>query len=326
VKWLPLKQFEWHTKVVEREKAQLLNLSDKDPGRQLTIVIDKSLTSPGLGDLVVNFHLLEFLRRAGFDARVELNNFSSREITRLTDAFKLLFPKVFATKQNILFVGISSGAGVRLFEEEMKLGLDTSRYAIPLIAALYPHWLGRGMVELGSHRRFGLREQHTGPALIGIGVRHSRADQFRNPPDIVTLRDLKALSSAFPGSTIRWFGERDHYLQFQAAHRVDLARHSVLLEFQKSKEYFEALSEAKLMDFWFQRWGGGISVSPLFSSIPYLIISNDVAGSKISGFTGRGQLPWRLPSQVIDVRTMTSDWPVRPKVLRRIYSRKNHER
>lgn len=325
VKCLPFKQFAWHANVVEREKARLLTLRDQDPGMEITIVIDKSITSPGLGDLVVNFHLLEFLVETGLNARIQLNNFSSREVTRLTEAFELLFPRVFAIKRNLLSVGISSGGDLRLFEREIKLGLDTSRYSIPLMSALYSHWLGRGKADLRPYRWFGLREKQTGPALIGFGVRHSSGDEFRNPPDILTLRDLKALSTAFPGCTIRWFGEKDHYLRFQEDHRTELARHSIRLEFQRSQEYFEALLEAKLMDFWFQRWGGGISVAPLFSNIPYKIISNDVPGSKISGFTGRRQPPWRLPGQSLDVRTITSDWPVRPESLRQIYSRSSRQ-
>ena len=322
VKCLPLRQFAWHTNVVEREKAMLLTVMNQDPGREITIVSDKSITSPGLGDLVVNFHLLELLVEAGLSARIQLNNFSPREVTRLTRAFELLFPEVFATKRNLLFVGASSGGDLRLFEQEIQLGLDTSRYSIPLMSALYPHWLGRGKADLQRYRWFDPREKQTGPTLIGFGVRHSSGDEFRNPPDKLILRDLKALSAAFPGCTIRWFGEKDHYSEFQEDHSVDLARHSVRLEFQKSQEYFEALLEAKLMDFWFQRWGGGISVAPLFSNIPYKIISNDVPGSKISGFTGRRQPPWRLPGQRLEVRTITSDWPVRPESLRQIYSRR----
>lgn len=322
VKSLPLKQFAWHAKVVEREKALLLTAVNQDPGREITIVIDKSITSPGLGDLVVNFHLLEFLVEAGLNARIQLNNFSPPEVTRFTEAFELLFPQVFATKRNLLYVGISSGGDLRLFEQEVELGLDTSRYSIPLMSALYPHWSGRRKAHSWPYRWFGPREKQAGPTLIGFGVRHSYHDEFRNPPDKLILQDLKALSTAFPGCTIRWFGERDHYSEFQENHRVDLAGHSVRLEFQKSHEYFEALLEAKLMDFWFQRWGGGISVAPLFSKIPYKIISNDVSGSKISGFTRRRQPPWKLPGQRLEVRTLTSDWPVRPESLRKIYSRR----
>ncbi len=131
---------------------------------------------------------------------------------------------------------------------------------------------------------------------IGFHVRGSNANVFRNPELSTTLNDFLALTEEFPSAEVIWFGERAKFDEFLEM----LAEGQMLTSppiFQKSGSFPEAISEALSMDFWYQRFGGGIGAISLFTTLPYLILSGDVPATRLYKYRRRQIVPWAERTQ-----------------------------
>jgi hypothetical protein len=114
---------------------------------------------------------------------------------------------------------------------------------------------------------------------VAIDFRFLSYDKNRNAKLSSFRRDLNFIDKFFSGSNVRIFSTADgiNFLYnnlFNVEKPKPIAFKSLTISPQKSKTYSEAAVEILHSHFFFMRKGGGISVPLLFSTVPYLILSN----------------------------------------------------
>lgn len=132
--------------------------------------------------------------------------------------------------------------------------------------------------------------------FIGIRVQTSEHNPERNPAIKRMLRDIEPLWQTFPDLRKKIFG---HSLQDVEAEIISAtARWPNWLEIQSSQTFDAVIDVALECNFCLNRMGGGISVPILFSSMPCLIISGDVATHRFYGTKRRMFGQWSLQRQI----------------------------
>ena len=126
---------------------------------------------------------------------------------------------------------------------------------------------------------------------VGFHVRSSDRAVERNPDSRIVRDDLVCLLDTFPNAQIVWFGDRGEYEKLLTS-LCETNEITERLTFQESKSYKEAIAEITKLDFWFQRFGGGIGASVLFSKVPYLIVSSDVPATRLYMYQDWSVVPW----------------------------------
>lgn len=115
---------------------------------------------------------------------------------------------------------------------------------------------------------------------LGMHFRLSPFSKWRNPESKLVFKDVGLLLTLFPSYKLVWFGEKegfDAFMNDSKTHTLDLSR----VVYQSATSFVDACHEALSMDFWFQRFGGGIGYAVLISEIPYLVISNHFEAVKL---------------------------------------------
>lgn len=126
---------------------------------------------------------------------------------------------------------------------------------------------------------------------VGFHVRSSDYSVERNPDPRIVRKDLASLLDIFPNAQIVWFGDRQEYEKLLTVLRGTNER-TERLTFQKATSYKDAIAETTKLDFWFQRFGGGIGASVLFSKVPYMIVSADVPATRLYRYRHWSVVPW----------------------------------
>ena len=131
---------------------------------------------------------------------------------------------------------------------------------------------------------------------VGFHVRDSGSNTFRNPDISSIISDFTNLTENFPNAQIVWFGEEGQFLKFlNLASDFGLDQNRVV--YQESKGFAEAAREVLTVDFWFQRFGGGIGAVAYFSELPYLFLSSDVGAVRQYDYKKRKVVSWARQSQ-----------------------------
>jgi hypothetical protein len=119
------------------------------------------------------------------------------------------------------------------------------------------------------------------------------------------LADARAVTRAFPTKQIRVFTDDAGRARVEEACKEKLELRNLFdsgrLRFQDTKTYADTMFEVAGCEFWFQRLGGGINVIPMFSSMPYLMISEDYYVSKLTGLSEKRIYSWSHSGQVWDL-------------------------
>jgi hypothetical protein len=126
---------------------------------------------------------------------------------------------------------------------------------------------------------------------VGFHVRSSDRAVERNPDPRIVQDDLVCLLDIFPNAQIVWFGDRGEYEKLLTS-LCETNELTERLSFQESSSYKDAIAEITKLDFWFQRFGGGIGANVLFSKVPYLIVSADVPATRLYMYRHWSVVPW----------------------------------
>lgn len=259
--------------------------------------LDFSVSSPGLGDTFVVVVLMRYLSDLGFLPIIMITNYSISQLKFLRAAIANEFP----TNKVILRFADDpqpEEIDVDFFAEGQRSSQDLTPFVFPLLKAIYEDSvLNPDHLKPNLEKNRNVGDSLRGRPVIGIGVRHSANLPFRNPSDEITLKDLTYLAKQFPNAEVRWFGEIEHFSKFVQSYSDSLVKLRIDLNFQSARSYLEAIRETTTMDVWFQRWGGGIDLGVIFSDVPYVRVSNDVAGGVISRFTLTHGPAWRSSNQ-----------------------------
>lgn len=157
--------------------------------------------------------------------------------------------------------------------------------------------------------------------FVGWHVRNSRVNRARNyRTNKLLVADAKAISRAFPASEIRIFTDDLGRAKLKNASK-DLPELRALfdsgrLRFQESTGYLDATIEAARCEFWFQRLGGGIQIIPLFSLMPFLMLSEDIHVLRLGGGSKGKFYSWHHRGQVWKQSVAASFIPASPMLAR----------
>jgi hypothetical protein len=131
-------------------------------------------------------------------------------------------------------------------------------------------------------------------------VRQGSWDPARDSTDAAMIRDFLELRQLFPSHSVMIFSTNngingalsalDHANLLGAMHDRGLA-----VTGQPVTGFSAAIPFILGADFYFQRRGGGIAMVPIFSHVPYLIISGD--GNYYYGRKGSRLVPWANAQQ-----------------------------
>jgi hypothetical protein len=287
-----------HVKSVRKQLKTLENAKNDAALKPAVMVFDLTANTLGYGDFIVCLMLVKYLKDLGLSAELSIQGSWPPNGERKNARKQFL---EIAASQGVDVLPSHSSINVNerilLFGEDVEKGNRISRKAFTLTSLIYdsktlnpfgiPPILDR---EIQSNR------SHNFDRVIGFAVRNSEFGKWRNPPSTLVLRDLKNLLSISANSKVIWFGDEKQFSCMSIHFPREIAEGR--LDFQKSKDFVGAFRESLTCDFWFQRWGGGINLGPIFSATPYLMYSNDVGASSmfdrrrnsISSWSNRRQL------------------------------------
>ena len=198
---------------------------------------------------------------------------------------------------------ISNSLKFVLFENRLRNNLAS----YDLIPALLHELISRGLLVIPQN--FLLSEDWIGVPnhvpIIGWHVRDGLWETQRNLNENTILNDFIQIRKMYPNDSIMIFSSPSGVLK-----TMSVLRESKLLDaaYLEGIEVFEqpelgftnALRYLLHSKFYFQRLGGGIGIVPIFSTIPYIMVSGDEnyyfyrAGTKL--------VPWSRDDQMFLVR------------------------
>lgn len=139
---------------------------------------------------------------------------------------------------------------------------------------------------------------------VGWHVRFSKENTARNYYSNQRLADdAEALARRFPNLPIRIFTDEIGRIRFTAIVEKDQTLQVLVntgrLMLQKSTNFAEATAEAAGCNFWFQRLGGGIGEIPIFSPMPFLILSEDFYAKRLFKARAKKMYQWNHSGQLL---------------------------
>jgi hypothetical protein len=275
------------TPLLQKVAESLLALDSK---RIINIIYDTKESPPTYADIIPTLMLVRFLASIGKNVRFIWLNLSSNlkyagdqnfsQATKLyLDDQRLLINYFFKNFSNITFK-----ENVNLERNEFLLNTKFTKLKMPFYR-FTPSLLDQCfMLFLKKNRkipnRFFLNNKiYNIEKFVAIDFRFLNYDKNRNAKLSSFRRDLNLIDKFFSGSNVRIFSTADgiNFLYnnlFNVEKPKPIAFKSLTISPQKSKTYSEAAVEILHSHFFFMRKGGGISVPLLFSTVPYLILSN----------------------------------------------------
>jgi hypothetical protein len=139
--------------------------------------------------------------------------------------------------------------------------------------------------------------------FVGWHIRNSKINPARNyRTNKLLVADAKAITRAFPTSEIRIFTDDLGRARVDSACKNEPELRALFdsgrLKFQESNSYLDATIEAARCEFWFQRLGGGIQIIPLFSFMPFLMLSEDNHVARLGGGLREKLYVWHHRGQI----------------------------
>jgi hypothetical protein len=294
-------------------KSAAIALKELETGKllygkgDLIVRFDNRYCHPGMGDFFIVIMLANYLHDIGFSVTFSYI-LSNGNVHDLSQGHKQIEKQKMISE--FLRLGVSPKISSSVTEEELDFCVfrdrirNQSDIAGPSLLLLSLIFLSkilnpdrlRPLIWRESEKRSSSKIVTTCVQRIGFHVRASDENVFRNPELKTVLADFLALSKAFPSAEVIWFGEKakfDEFLRF-------LAKSEKIVPppiFQKSGSFPDAIIEAVSMDFWYQRFGGGIGASSLFTTLPYLILSGDVPATRLYTYHKKRIVPWAERSQ-----------------------------
>ena len=282
------------------EAARLTKL---DPGTPLTLHYDLSVESDNLGEIVACLLLAKYLARSKFPVNFVLSmaefSGSSEDSEYVTfnkrQSELQSIAKQMSKDEFVLTICESRPAGDRpsnplghvLFEE-----LYRSRTPI-IQATLSLFSIPKFIEKFGDPKNL---VDWDPSGYIGWNVRSSSLNSARNYwSDKLLVEDAQTLAGNFPELEIRVFTDENGRQKFREVASRQAVLETMLtqgkISFQRAEDFSGAATEVAGCNFWFQRLGGGVNLFPLFSEMPFLMLSEDYRIRNLAASQG-----WRLYS------------------------------
>lgn len=318
--------------------SEALNLRRLPRGSRVQIIYNLEAESPNLGELTVSLLFARYLARYGFHVSFVL---VAPNLSKLPNTIAKRYESNLLAQMHSL--GRELADGCFEFKEapsrsNVKDLVDWSSHVL-----FGEFILNRTPILTHIHLLFGIRElvhdfgdpktlvQWTPSGYVGWHIRESTIDSARNyGSNRLLLEDAVALTKAFPSLKIRIFTTESGRSRITQAcsEIVGLRRlfDSGRLQFQRSLDYPEAVIEAAGCNFWFQRLGGGIGIIPLFSEMPFLVLSEDFHVSRLGGGPNRKLYFWHTSQQIWQLSAIAALTPVRWARLKKTMAALNQPR
>jgi len=307
--WEKTRRDFWSETQQSLANEEATRLASLNPGTSITIHYDLTVESGNLGEIVTCLMLAKYLARAEFPVEFVLStaesngryiphgteSFDSRQIELQSVARQLSNGEFALTVRESQTEKDKSPDPVSytLFEDHIR-----SRTAI-IHAVLSVFNNPKFFKKFGDPKDLVDWEPS---GYIGWHVRHSKANSARNYySETLLVKDAQVLARNFPDSEIRVFTDgqgRQHFQNVASRNKVlSQMLTQEKITFQLATDFIGAATEAAGCEFWFQRLGGGINLFPLFSAMPFLILSEDYLIRKLVASTSSSLYSWHEPSQ-----------------------------
>lgn len=310
----PLRAFRRSHRIA-REEARKIRQFIVGGGKSFRLVFSEANCYPGLGDFLTTVALSRFLEDAGWNCQFVLEPDKDGQ-AELSDekaiVTSLYGPRKFASPD---------GEVHTIFQDSLDLGVDITGPTLALISMLYEDRTinpQRLKPTIFDNQAFSNSQSNLNNRFIALHVRSSAHDLNRNPPLHLVIQDISAILATFPGMHMRWFGEREKFNHVLSLLPEELQGR---ISFQRSSSFHEVGDELLNCMFWFQRSGGGVGVYALFSQIPYLILSADVAASRLYRRKGGSLVPWAMESQQYHLQVLRTDRKVGSILKSKVWSK-----
>jgi len=306
-----LQKFTVHRKIKRqtleaRSEAELLICLPRE--KSIKIHYNLEAESPNLGELTTCLLFAKYLANFGHKVhfiliepsvgrQVSENRFGHGRLLEMRSLGEEI------AEGNLEFIGVNSNIYCEGKEENSSHILFEHAYSTQ--QAIFTHVsILFGLSEMRS--KFGTPTnlvKWNPSGYVGWHVRNSSIDKLRNyRSNNQLVADAKALTRVFPTKQIRIFTDdsgRDRVeIACQKKPELRTLFDSGKITFQEAKSYSTAAIEAAGCDFWFQRLGGGIGVIPLFSAMPFLILSEDFHSFRLAGGSGSLFYSWHGSRQI----------------------------
>lgn len=159
--------------------------------------------------------------------------------------------------------------GYVVFEQQLQEGEGIYRFAWALMTYLVDAKGIPNYFFLDNISEFSQSDIQN--SFIAINFRMGIWDLTRNPSIDSLIRDVEELSSIFPDTELRIFSSSNGLVTAREALSDSYTRCQI--SFQRSSNFVDATKEVLKSKYYFQRLGGGMSVGPMFSRVPYLVLS-----------------------------------------------------
>ncbi len=301
--WIfPTKFIRSSRSLVSEEYQRIKRVARGFPNKKLVLILDDSSNSPGLGDKLVMLMVAKYLSDLGKMVEVRQVGASEVSLASTRSLTSFLGLNVIEVDPHRIDLEHEMSEHV-IFHSNVMSRADISSLCLSLISRVYlcrelnPKGIRpscKPPEDVPEDRNF--TENKVG-LQVGIGVRNSSTAVFRNPPQDTIVQDLLSISRAFPASQIKWFGEVEQFERVSAIVQQVLSSSGSKLSYQTSTDFFSAITEVQGCDVWVQRFGGGINIPIIFSSIPYVLITNDIAAVRMVDYRKGKIASWAEPLQ-----------------------------
>lgn len=289
----------------KRAVSKLAGFSKKNREDHI-FVYSPEVALPGFGDFLMDIVLLRcvaslipirqvyFDKKLGPETWMHLFKTKQEQMARLSE-FSKIFQNV--VDQGLIFESDKYDLGQKDIQE--LIGWKSIRRSVHTAGNVYLVNLLAKKYDLDLRKTF---DWNPKGSFVGVHLRTSNHNLDRNPNFRKVYEDLLDLGKAFPGHKIKIFSQPipTYFKTLQDKLYDD----GIEIVFQSAKNYLDAIKEALECDFWFQRLGGGMSVPILYSAMPYLFISGDVATHRTYGLKGDKFGAWSAENQIF-VRKVT---------------------
>lgn len=277
--------------------------------RPIVVRYDTRYSFPGLGDLFLLIMLANYLSALGnpcvfstnLDTKSPSGAMGPKETQYSGLINRFLSSSVLLRSEASVAVGIGHHI---LLSNRVVQGRDVSAVAIQIVGRLFqsrrlnPRRItpDLSMVIDPEHETTQVENRFSEVTGIGYHVRFSKHDLDRNPNLNLAAEDCLALMKIFPQSQIVWFGEREQFDNVREKLQQD-SEFVSRVTYQASESFEEAVVEAHNLDFWFQRFGGGIGAPLIFGTKPYLVLSGDPVATRYYFYKKGRIVPWATKHQ-----------------------------
>jgi hypothetical protein len=273
-------------------------------GKTLVILLDQSALSFGFGDAMLVLMLGKYLLDLGYVTEIRYIPSLTPKTVSISKLCEVINLPLRTVNAPLTHSSVNAEEEHILFGADVAAGRDISKFCLALVSRIYRSPILNPQTIKPILRPFQVRPaQHISPSSgvrlqVGMAVRNQGYSRFRNPPEETVLADLYSICRSFPGADVIWFGDKEQFARVLDKARSKLLLGQCTLVFQKSEDYYSAIAEASRCDVWVQRFGGGIHVPIIFSSVPYVVVTNDMGAVLMVDYKNRKIGSWAEAGQL----------------------------